>query len=44
LLVRVVVAALLLDMRLYETGHVALETRLAEIGAAIRGFLARHAD
>jgi pimeloyl-ACP methyl ester carboxylesterase len=29
------------EVRLYETGHFALETHVAEIGAAIRHFLAR---
>ena len=30
------------DIRFYDTGHFALETHAAEIGAAIRTFLARH--
>jgi pimeloyl-ACP methyl ester carboxylesterase len=30
------------DIRFYDTGHFALETHAAEIGAAIRAFLARH--
>ena len=31
------------DIRFYDTGHFALETHVAEIGEAIRAFLARHA-
>jgi pimeloyl-ACP methyl ester carboxylesterase len=31
------------DIRFYDTGHFALETHAAEIGEAIRAFLARHA-
>jgi pimeloyl-ACP methyl ester carboxylesterase len=31
------------DIRFYDTGHFALETHAAEIGAAIRAFLAQHA-
>jgi pimeloyl-ACP methyl ester carboxylesterase len=31
------------DIRFYDTGHFALETHAAEIGAAIHAFLARHA-
>jgi pimeloyl-ACP methyl ester carboxylesterase len=30
------------DIRFYDTGHFALETHAAEIGTAIRAFLARH--
>jgi len=30
------------EIRFYDTGHFALETHAAEIGAAIRAFLARH--
>jgi pimeloyl-ACP methyl ester carboxylesterase len=30
------------DIRFYDTGHFALETHAAEIGATIRAFLARH--
>jgi pimeloyl-ACP methyl ester carboxylesterase len=30
------------DIRFYDTGHFALETHAAEIGAVVRAFLARH--